>query len=718
MRFLLISIAFTCTIFSTRAQIPQWFREDFNSNAQNWHVSESNEMDYLIKDGHYVLSNKNNQGNIFWTYKNIYMNPTKDFTMEVKLKIPISKGDNVAGFFITDKNGKMNFFCINPYNNSFWVGYYNELKAWGSYSASDLGAPNSGWQKTTAYKSSTDYQLLTLSKKGNEVTFYINNQKVLSLPTTTFCTNINKYIGFITATKMDVHIDYVVFNQDNKNDVALPDALLLKAIALPSTINTYADELNPVLSADKKTLYFTRMNHKNNYPGIVVEGKLVDGDIYYSEYINDTWTEAKRLEYGISNTGNNALASVSPDGNTILLFGAYDKKNNTSDDKKGFAVSHRTTTGWSYPENLIIKNFYTAPCAVNAFLADNGRTLILGLNRTGSKGAADLYVCFKKDDDTWSEPKHMGDVINTSDTDFSPFISADNNTLYFANWILPNYGEADMYMSKRLDESWTKWSKPINMGPAINNEGFNAYYKISADAKVIYYSSTTNAIGLSDIFMSDLPKTLSPEPVTLIKGRVLDAKTKSPIAAIIRYENLDNRTTVGDCRSTPKDGSYSMILPYGKNYGFYAQADGYIAVNENMDLKEVSTYKEIEKDIYLVPIELGQSINLNNVFFVRSKPELLPTSYPELDRLVKLLKENPTIEIEIRGHTDNQGDPHLNVILSEERVQTVTNYLVTGGIYKSRIKGKGFGGTQPISPNDTEKNKQKNRRVEFVILKK
>ncbi len=718
MRILLVLISFTCTIFSTRAQIPESFRDDFNSNVQNWNVSESTEMDYSIKDGHYILSNKNNQGNIFWVFKNIYMSPYKDFTMEVKLKIPVSKGDGTAGFFITDKNGKMNFFCVNPYNNSFWVGYYNELNVWGSYSASDLGTSNSGWQKTAAYKSPADYQLLTLSKKGNEVTFYINNQKVLSLPTTTFCTNINKFIGFITSTKMDVYIDYVAFDQDNKDDIAASDAIPLKATALPTTINTYADELNPVLSADKKTLYFTRMNHKNNYPGVVVNGKMIDGDIYYSEYINDTWTEAKRLEYGISNNGNNSLASVSPDGNTILLFGAYDKKNNTSDHQKGFAVSHRTATGWSYPENLIIKNFYTAPCAVNAFLADNGRTLILCLNRTDSNGDGDMYISFKQNDNTWSEPKNMGATINSSTLDFSPFISADNNTLYFANWTLPNYGEADMYMSKRLDDSWTKWTKPVNMGPAINNDGFNAYYKISTDAKVIYYSSTANSIGLSDIFMSDLPKALSPEPVTLIKGRVLDAKTKLPIAAIIRYENLDSRTTVGDCRSTPKDGSYSMILPYGNTYGFYAQADGYIAVNENMDLKEVSTYKEIEKDIYLVPIELGQSINLNNVFFVRSKPELLPTSYPELDRLAKLLKENSTIEIEIRGHTDNQGDPHLNVLLSEERVQTVTDYLVTAGINKSRVKGKGFGGAQPISPNDTEKNREKNRRVEFVIVKK
>lgn len=711
-------LLFLSSYLTATAQLPQWFRDDFNSNTNNWYLSETSEMDYIIKDGHYILSNKNDKGIIYWGFKNIYMNPKKDFSMEVKMKITASTGNNIAGFFITDKDGKMNFFGINPYNNSFWVGYYNAAKAWGSYTSSDLGAANSGWQKTNAYKSISDYQILTLSKKGDNIIFYINNQKVLSLASTVFCSNINKYIGFITATKMDVYIDYVVFNQDNKDDVMAPDALPIKATALPTTINTYADELNPVLSPDKKTLYFTRVDHKNNYPGVMINGTMYNGDIYYSEYINDTWTEAKRLEYGISNNGNNSLASVSPDGNTILLFGTYDQKKNSCDHMNGVAISNRTATGWSYPENLIIKNFYTLPCAVNYYLADNGRTLILCNNRNDTKGDGDMYVSFKQDDNTWSEPKHMGATINSYTHEFSPFISADNTTLYFASWMLPNYGEADMYMTKRLDDSWTKWSKPLNMGPAINDQGFNAYYKISADAKVVYFSSNSNSIGRSDIFMSDLPKELSPEPITLIKGRVLDAKTKLPVAAHIRYENLEDRTTVGDCRSTPKDGSYSMILPYGKNYGFYAQADGYIAVNENMDLKEISTYNEIEKDIYLVPIELGQSINLNNVFFVRSKPELLPTSYPELDRLATLLKENPSIEIEIRGHTDNQGDPKLNEVLSEERVKTVTDYLVKAGIDKSRIKGKGFGGAQPISPNDTEKNREKNRRVEFVITKK
>lgn len=717
MRRIYILLYLFCFLTAT-AQLPEWFREDFNTNTQNWNVSETPEVDYAIKDGNYVLTNKSTQEYIYWTFKNIYMNPEKDFSMEVKLKITESSGNNGAGFFITDQDGKMNFFCINPYNNSFWVGYCNASKVWGSHTTTELGPANSGWQKTKAYTSITDYQILTLTKKGDNIVFYINNQKVLTLASTVFCSNINKYIGFITATKMKVHIDYVVFKQDNKNDVLEPNATPIKALRLPESINTYANELNPILSPDKKTLYFTRSDHKDNYPGVMIDGKLYNGDIYFSEYQNDTWTEAKRLEYGISNNGNNSLASVSPDGNTILLFGTYDQKNNSCDHMKGVAISHRTANGWSYPENLIIKNFYSLPCAVNYFMADNGRTLILCVNRNDTKGDGDMYVSFKQDGNTWSEPKHMGENINSYTHEFAPFISSDNTTLYFASWKLPNYGEADMYMSKRLDDSWTKWSKPVNLGSAINNEGFNAYYKISVDAKVVYFCSNTNAIGRSDIFMSDLPKELSPDPVTLIKGRVLDAKTKQPLNAAIRYENLDDRTIVGDCRSTPKDGSYSMILPYGKNYGFYAQADGYIAVNENMNLVEVSAYKEIEQDIYLVPIELGQSINLNNIFFVRSKPELLPTSYPELDRLAKLLKENPTIEIEIRGHTDNQGDPQLNIELSEQRVKKVKDYLVNDGIDKARIKGKGYGGTNPISPNDTEKNRLKNRRVEFVILKK
>ncbi|WP_018343200.1 OmpA family protein [Cytophaga aurantiaca] len=708
---------FNFSIF-IHAQTAPWFRDDFNSNEQNWFTDSTTHMKCFMRDGHYIFINKDETKTVNYVYKNIYMDPAKDFSLEIKLKIPVSKGDGTAGLYITNEYGMKDFFCINPYNNSFSAGIMSSSTSWTNLTGTEIGETNSGWQLTDAFTSATDYQIIKLQKKSDLIHLYINDTEVKTIGSDRFCQMLKGSIGFITFTKMELVIDYIVFYQDNLQNVLATDAAPIASIRMPTTINTYADEITPVLSPDKKTLYFTRINHKDNYPLDDAYNGTQNGDIYYSEYIDSTWTEAQRLEYGISNGGNNAIVSMAPDGNSMLLVGTYSRTRSYSDLGEGLAISHRVSNGWSYPQNIHIRNFYTFPTSISYFLADNGRVLILAIKRDDSKGKDDLYVSFKQKDNSWSEPKNMGRNINTSNHECTPFLSSDNKTLYYATSDLPGYGSADTYITKRLDDTWTNWSTPVNLGPAINDEGWNAYFRISTDASVLYYSATKNSIGGTDIFMAELPKALRPEPVTMIKGHVLDAKTKRPLEAFIHYENLGDSSAIGDCRSTPLDGSYAIVLPYGSTYGYYAKADGYISINENINLQESNDYQEISKDIYLVPIEVGQIISLNNIFFVRSKAELLPISYPELDRLVKALKENPTLEIEIRGHTDTYGDSQANMLLSEQRAKVVVDYLIQNGIKKSRISAKGYGDSQPIASNDTEANREKNRRVEFVIIKK
>jgi outer membrane protein OmpA-like peptidoglycan-associated protein len=187
---------------------------------------------------------------------------------------------------------------------------------------------------------------------------------------------------------------------------------------------------------------------------------------------------------------------------------------------------------------------------------------------------------------------------------------------------------------------------------------------------------------------------------------------------MIRFDDLKTGKEVGEARVDPKTGDYKIALPAGKNYGYHAAAPGYLSLNENLELVDLKEYGELKKDLYLIPIEIGESIQLRNVFFVQSKAELKPESYPELDRLVKIMNENPTIEIELGGHTDNRGVPQANLELSEKRVEAVKSYLVSKGIVAARISGKGYGGTRPMVENSNEQNRQFNRRVEFKIVKK
>ncbi|RZK34581.1 MAG: OmpA family protein, partial [Hymenobacter sp.] len=304
-------------------------------------------------------------------------------------------------------------------------------------------------------------------------------------------------------------------------------------------------------------------------------------------------------------------------------------------------------------------------------------------------------------------------------SDFAPFLAADDKTLYFASDGHGGYGKSDIFYSKRLDSTWTKWSTPRNLGPVVNSPDFDAYYTLSAAGEDAYLVSSRNGIdGSKDIFRISLSPAFKPDVVTLVQGKVLDANTKKPIRAIIHYENLITGEEIGVAESSPIDGSYTIVLPAGVQYGMRAEAPEYLAENANLDVAAADKYSEKQQDLYLVPFKVGQKVKLNNIFFPQSKFYLQPSSFPELLRLVKTMKQYPTLEILIGGHTDNQGDPALNVKLSEDRVNEVKKYLVSKGIPANRLQTQGFGGAQPIASNEQEETRRFNRRVEFTITKK
>jgi outer membrane protein OmpA-like peptidoglycan-associated protein len=230
--------------------------------------------------------------------------------------------------------------------------------------------------------------------------------------------------------------------------------------------------------------------------------------------------------------------------------------------------------------------------------------------------------------------------------------------------------------------------------------------------------SNLDSYGLADIVRIKLSSEAKPDPVVLVRGKTLNAKTGKPIAASISFDNLTVNEEVGKANSDPKNGAYSIVLPYGVNYGLQAMATGYLSVNENLELVSINIYQEIQKDLFLIPIEVGESITLNNVFFEQGRPILKKESYAELNRLAEVLTGQTSMQIELSGHTDNVGSRDKLIQLSTDRVETVRRYLISKGIAAKRITGKGYGPDKPIAPNDTEENKRRNRRVDFSITRK
>lgn len=478
---------------------------------------------------------------------------------------------------------------------------------------------------------------------------------------------------------------------------------------LGPNVNGQYDDILPVISPDGLTLYFCRSHSPENIGG----GRQ---DIWVSELLSDgTWGLAKNIGIPLNNRDNNYLCSITPDGNTIIVGDGYSASNNR---QRSIAISRRTADGWTVPEPVVIRNFYNDNRFGEYSLANDSKTLILTVERKDSKGGKDLYVSFRQEDSSFSEPMNMGSVVNSLGHEATPFIASDNSSLYFASDGQGGFGAFDVFVTRRLDSTWSSWSTPENLGPEINTPGWDLYYTIPASGDAAYYVSYNNTFGAGDIFRIKLPENVRPRPVVLVTGRVLNKKTGEPLEADIIYEILPSGVEVGTARSTPNTGTYKIVLPAGSKYGFRASAPNYMSVNDNLDLSALKEYTEIKRDLYLVPIEAGSVAELKNIFFDYNKATLRDESFPELRRVVDMIQKSPTMTIEVAGHTDAIGGDAYNQRLSEERASSVRTFIVEHGITPERLIAVGYGKKVPVATNLTDEGRQQNRRVEVMIKQK
>lgn len=488
----------------------------------------------------------------------------------------------------------------------------------------------------------------------------------------------------------------------------IPDAITEFKPEPVSIVNSDFSELAPIITPDGRTLYFTREGHPGNI------GPDKQQDVWFADIDeNGNFSTPKNIGAPINNQYNNFAISVTPDNNSLLLGNIYRWNQNPL---PGLSISNRVAEGWGFPEKLNILDYQSKSRYNSYSLGSDGKTLLLSIVSEPTYGDHDLYVSFMFSDGTWSKPMNLGPTINTPCNEESPFLAPDGKTLYFSGNGYPGYGKNDIFVTRRLDNTWTNWSEPLNIGPTINTPEWDAYFSTTAAGDYAYFVSSDNEAGAEDIYRIQLPQSAKPTSVQLISGRVLNAKTKLPLSAKISYEILPSGEEVGIARSNAITGEYKIALPTGKKYGFSASCDGFYSINENIDLTSNLVEKEIKKDILMVPIVVGETIKINNIFFEFGKYELLPDSYPELNRLLKLMQEKPKLKIRIEGHTDNIGSDKSNNELSANRANAVSQYLIDKGIDADRIKVVGYGKTKPIADNRTEEGRQLNRRVEFVIV--
>lgn len=527
-------------------------------------------------------------------------------------------------------------------------------------------------------------------------------------------------IIFQSVKDIPVAIDAIgILQSDKPMEIKLSELDVVKsgmvATKLRGGVNSMYPEMGPLISPDGNTLYFSRYRDPGN-----VGGKDDDEDIWYAEWDAkaNSWGEAKNIGAPLNNKFPNFINSISPDGNTILLGNAYSIDGSM---RQGASMSHRTPTGWSFPQTIQIEDDFNNSDLVAYYLSNSQKYLLMAKEiKKNTYGGLDIYVSTMKEDSTWTKPINLGHQVNSRGTESAPFLAADDRTLYYTSDGLTGYGGADVYMTRRLDDSWTNWSIPENLGPKVNTSGDESFFTVSASGNKVYFTSESETAGDYDLYSLALVKSLKPTPVVLVKGKVMNSKTNEPVSDVrIFFENLADGKEAGVAVSNPVSGEYAIVLPSGTSYGYLAEKKGFISVNSNIDLNKLPEYKEMTQDLFITPLEAGQSISINNVFFDFDKAELKKESYYELDRLVKLFKEYPSLQVEISGHTDNVGAKVYNDQLAQKRADAVSKYIKGKlGTNEAQVTLKSYGETQPAASNATAKGRQMNRRVEFKVISK
>lgn len=476
-----------------------------------------------------------------------------------------------------------------------------------------------------------------------------------------------------------------------------------------AAINSKYDEYWPSLSADGQTMVFTV-----NLPIDTSREETFRNrqeDFYYSEFVDGRWNQAQPVGAPLNTPGNEGAQAISADGKLMIFTGCNRQDGYGNCD---LYFSQKEGDRWTVPQNMG-KPINTSSKETQPSISSDGKTIYFASNRPGSKGGLDIYKTTLSDDGYWGNPVNLGDSINTPYDDQSPFIHPDNQTLYFSSKGWPGMGGFDLYMSRRTGDN--TWTKAKNLGYPINTNFNEVGLIVNARGTTAYYSSNRlGGRGGDDLYSFDLYREVRPTPVSYMKGKVFDAETLLPLSARFELIDLASAKTIMDAWSN-NDGSFLICLPEGKDYALNVNKKGYLFYSDNFTMTHGDFSKPFLKDVPLKPIKVGESVVMRNIFFDLDSYTLKPESKIELDRLVKLLKDNSLLQIEISGYTDNTGKADHNLKLSENRAKSVAEYLVQHGIEANRLVSKGYGDTKPVAGNDSEEGRALNRRTEFKVVK-
>ena len=510
-------------------------------------------------------------------------------------------------------------------------------------------------------------------------------------------------------------------NQQKQNDMdmlvraefavnAVENPVPFNPVNLGDSINTADDEYINAITSDEQQLIFTKKQLQFDEETELQE--KYSERFFVSDKINDAWNKTNELISSANIKGNIGALCISPDSKYLFFTSCYRPDGFGSCD---LYYSKKTGNNWSKPKNLgpvVNSNKWESQPSFSS----DGKTLYFASNRNGGKGSSDIWKTILLPYGTWSQPENLGVPVNTTKAEMSPFIHPDDQTLYFSSEGHVGMGGADLFYTKK--EKNGNWSEPVNLRYPINTLADEINIIINAKGDKAYISSDKfGGKGKFDIYCFDLYKEARPQPVTYMKGNVFDSETKNKLEA--RFELIDLNTGIVNVKSysDPLTGEFLVVLPVNKNYALNISKEGYLFYSENFALTgEYSDIHPYLKDIPLKPVRVGENAILKNIFFETDKYNLKKESEIELEKLIDFLNNNPDIQIELSGHTDNIGGEEYNLELSQNRAKAVYDYLILNGIKKNSLTYKGYGFSLPNDTNETEEGRANNRRTEFKVI--
>jgi outer membrane protein OmpA-like peptidoglycan-associated protein len=504
----------------------------------------------------------------------------------------------------------------------------------------------------------------------------------------------------------------------------------------PVPFNAKGSDFDPSIFKVGNNKYMLFSSHRVGNMGklpFAEFGEEFMSDIWQAQMTSDsTFKRPENMGKMINTLANDGASCISPDGLTMYysicgqgkigkIWGCSIYQSKFDPEKKRWG-KFTLVQGINGQQDMQInskgKIAKVPTYDTHPYLSPDGATMFFVSDRKGGIGGNDIYYS-KKAGNTWTPPVNLGRTINTEFNEIQPYVSDDGKTLYFASEGRGGLGGYDLY---KADGQETTWSEPMNLGRDLNSSyDDTGILWLEKDSLGFVTSNRPGGKGKDDIFLARRIPNTTPEAIEIsVQGRVRDLKTKQaiPFATVTLYLTAGNTITPLDTFKTDQSGSYKFVLERGNDYKLVGNAPEYLANEEMVSTKDLKKSAALEKDIdiYLERIEVNKPIVLQNIYYDFDKAVLRAEAIVELDRLIRIMTENPGMTIQVGSHTDTNGSERYNIGLSNRRAKSVVDYLAKNGIAKNRINFLGFGESQPlIYPELSDADEQANRRSEFRI---